>query len=187
MTVRFWLLLGMVFALIGVAVGRQSYSPKAGETVLRLDIEARGSIYIKLHTKEAPRTTAHILRLARSGFYDGQRVFKVVKSPRPFLVQLGDPLSKDASKLDDPKMGTGGSGTKIPFENSGFSNEEGAVGLATPPNDRDGGDSQFYMLLGDYKFLDGSYTVFGKIVSGMDVLRKVDRGDVIVNVRVLGG
>lgn len=182
--VALWIV--VLLSVAGLAIA-QSYSPKQSETVLRVDVDGRGSIFIKLHTKEAPKTTAQIIRLARGGFYDGQRAFKVVKSPRPYLVQIGDPLSKDASKLDDPKMGSGGSGTKVAYEDSGFSNEEGAVGLAAPPNDRNGGDSQFYMLLGDYKFLDGSYTVFGKVVAGMDVLKKIERGDVITSVKVIGG
>lgn len=174
---------------VGLAMGLFAASSIAtqGETVIRIDVENRGSIHIKLHRKEAPKTTAHILGLVRSGFYDGQRFFRVLKSPRPYLVQTGDPLSRDLSKLDDPKMGTGGSGAKVPFEDSGFPNEEGAVGLSTPPKERDNGDSQFYMLLGSARFLDGNYTVFGKVIAGMDVLKKIERGDKITSVRVQTG
>jgi peptidyl-prolyl cis-trans isomerase B (cyclophilin B) len=178
-------LLGLLVGLMAALALAQGYSPKPGESVMRVDVAGKGSIFIKLHTKEAPKTTAHIIRLVNSGFYDGQRFFRVVKSPRPYLVQMGDPLSKDAGKLDDPKMGSGGSGSTVPYEDSGMSNTEGAVGLAAPSNNRNGGDSQFYMLLGDYKFLDGSYTVFGQVVSGMDVLKKVERGDVVTSVRML--
>lgn len=146
-----------------------------------VQIEGRGSITIQLFTKEAPKTTAHIMRLARSGFYDGQRFHLVIKSPRPYRVQVGDPASR-AGDLDS--VGQGGSGTKIAYEDSGKSNVEGAVGLSTVPGDKNSGDSQFYMLLGNARFLDGSYTVFGKVTEGMDVLKKVEKGDRVTKVTI---
>ncbi|MFN7172387.1 MAG: peptidylprolyl isomerase [Fimbriimonadaceae bacterium] len=156
-----------------------------GETLLRVEVENRGDVWIKLHTKEAPRTTSRIIELAEQGFYNGQRFFLVAKTPRPFLIRAGDPLSKDPSQLDSDKMGTGGTGQKIPFEDSGFSNRTGAVGLATLANDKNSGDSQFYILLGDHPFLDGSYTVFGQVVQGMDVVNKVEKGDRIIRITVV--
>ena len=83
----------------------QSYSARPGETVLRIDVEGKGSIFIRMNTDKAPKASAQIAKLARQGFYDGQRWFRVVKKPRPFLIQTGDPQSKDASKLDGEKMG----------------------------------------------------------------------------------
>jgi len=152
-----------------------------------LEIEARGTLFIKLHTKEAPKTTAHIVELARKGFYDGQRFYRVVKQPRPYLVALGDPDSKDARNLDSPSIGQKGSGIRVPYEDSGYKNESGAVGLSTLPRDRNSGDSQFYILLAPSRFLDGSYTVFGRVVAGLDVLNKIERGDVVVRCMVLEG
>lgn len=152
-----------------------------------LDIAGRGSVYIKLHTKEAPKTTSQIIRLVQNGFYNGQRFFKVDKSPKPFLVQTGDPASRDAGNIGKPTLGTGGSGTRVAYEDSGFLNETGAVGLSTMPNNRDSGDSQFYILLGNFPFLDGSYTVFGKVVQGMDVVNRIERGDVITSARIQRG
>lgn len=183
-----------VFALAGVGLAMfvgtglrptQTYTPQPGETIMQLQIEARGNVYIKLHTAEAPRTTEHIARLVQSGFYDGQRFFRVIRSPRPFLVQIGDPASRDASKLDDPAMGSGGSGARIPYEPNRFTHEAGTVGLATLPKDRDSGDSQFYITLAPAKFLDGNYTIFGQVVSGMDVVRSIERGDKVVAARIL--
>src|SRR5215475_9567626 len=135
-----WLLL-LLFAVLGFAQA-QDYRPKAGETVMRLAVVGRGNIFIKLHTKEAPKTCEQIVRLVRSGFYDGQRFHKVFKSPRPFLVQIGDPTSRAG---DLQQVGNGGSGTTVEYEDSGFSNETGAVGLAAPPTNKNGGDCQFYM------------------------------------------
>ncbi len=158
----------------------------AGETGLRVEVEGRGNILILLHTKEAPRTTAKILNLVRSKFYDQLRVHRVEKSPKPFLVQVGDPQSRSGN-LDNPTMGSGGSGEKVAFEETSFPNTAGAVGLAASPTDRNSGDSQFYMLLGNATFLDGNYTVFGKVLSGMDVLHTMDKGDRIKSITVVTG
>jgi len=175
----------LLFCLVLAGLGfAQDYRPARGETVLRLAIEGRGNVYIRLHTKEAPNTTAHIIQLAKSGFYDGQKFHKVLKSPRPYLVQVGDPASRNQ---DLDSIGNGGSGNPVAYEESGFSNEAGAVGLAAQRDDKNSGDSQFYMLLDRASFLDRKYTVFGQVVSGMDVLRKVEKGDRLQSVSVLQG
>lgn len=180
----------LFLTLLGVFVATlafgQAFRPAAGQTALVLDIQKRGQIVILLHTDKAPKTTAQVIRLAQSGFYNGQKFFKVVKEPRPFLIQTGDPASR-TKPMGDSSLGTGGSGTKVPYEDSGFANEPGAVGLSTLPNDRDSGDSQFYILLGPARFLDGSYTVFGKVVSGMDVVRAVELGDLVTSATIVRG
>jgi cyclophilin family peptidyl-prolyl cis-trans isomerase len=176
-------LLAVLFTLLTIAFAMgQEYRPQAGETVLKVEVEGRGNIFIKLHTKEAPKAAAHIMRLARSGFYDTQRFHRVERTPRPYLVQIGCPNSKSGDL-----SGSGGSGAQIAYEDSGFKNVAGAVGLAHPVNDRNAGDSQFYMLLDRSSFLDNNYTVFGQIVSGMDVLQKIQRGDKVVTISVLSG
>jgi peptidylprolyl isomerase/peptidyl-prolyl cis-trans isomerase B (cyclophilin B) len=161
----------------------QEYVLKPGETVVKIVVEGRGEIYIKFHVKEAPKTTSRILKLVRDGFYDGQRFHKVERSPRPYLVEAGDPQSRTG--VDARDIGHGSTGTRIAYEDSGFLNEEGAVGLAHSVDDRDSGDCQFYMLLTAAKWLDGDYTVFGKVVAGMDVLRKIQKGDKIVSMSVI--
>ena len=176
--------LAVTFAPGAVA---QPYKPLPGETVLQVEVEARGNVYVKLHTNTAPKACAQVSKLASRGFYDGQRFFRVIRSPKPFLIQLGDPASRDASKLDDSAMGSGGSGARIPYEDSGYAHEAGAVGLATQQHDRDAGDSQFYILMSASRFLDGNYTVFGKVVAGWDVVQKIQKGDLVVSVKVLTG
>jgi len=180
---RLWFALILVAALAGFGIG-QSYSPKPGETVMRLAVEGRGNVFILLHTKQAPRTTARIVSLVNDGFYNGQRVFRAEKSPRPFMIQMGDPNTK-TKNLEDASIGSGGSGIKIPYEDSGFTSDEGAVGLATIPGDKNSGDSQFFILLSRARFLDGNYTVFGQVVAGMEVVKKMERGDRIVGVTIL--
>ncbi len=146
-----------------------------------MQIAGRGNVVIRLYTDEAPKTTAHISKLVRDGFYDGQKIFKAVKKPRPFLVQFGDPQTK-TRPIDDPAMGTGGTGTKIPYEASGLRHVRGAVGLSRLPEDKDSGDCQFYIMLGAYSFLDDNYTVFGQVVEGLDLLDSLEPGDVVTKV-----
>ena len=180
-SLRLWFAFGalLVLALSGpIAMGR-----RAAETRLVLEIEGKGRIVIKLHSAEAPRTTAHIAELASQRFYDGQRFFKVIRSPRPFLAQIGDPDSR-TKEMNDPTLGTKGSGKRIPFEDSGFKHSVGSVGLARLPENRDSGDSQFYILLGQAGFLDGNYTVFGQVVQGMELLPKLELGDRVSTARV---
>jgi cyclophilin family peptidyl-prolyl cis-trans isomerase len=145
-----------------------------------IQIEGRGDVYILLHTKEAPKTSAHILDLVHAGFYNGLRFHRVETTPKPYLVQIGDPASRNGDLT-----GHGGSGARIPYEESGFTNVEGAVGLSRPKNDREAGDSQFYILLDRASFLDGNYTVFGRVAAGMEVLRRVELGDRVVRASVL--
>ena len=179
-----------LFCVLGLfaaslAASGQTYRPQKGETDMRLDISGKGTVVIKLFTQEAPRTTAQIIRLVREGFYTGQRFHRVEKNPKPYLVEVGDPASKTES-LDDPKMGLGGSGSLVPYEDSGHQNIAGAVGLARTVGDQDSGDSLFYMLLDTAKFLDGHYTVFGQVVSGMDVVQRIEKGDKIASVTITG-
>lgn len=153
-------------------------------TTLKVAVEGRGNFVIKLFTKEAPKACGQITKLAKQGFYDGQRFFRVTRTPRPYIAQVGDPASKNG--VDSPGIGSGNTGTRIPFEDSGHSNEKYAVGLATLlSNDRDSGDCQFYIVLGDgNKFLDGSYTVFGKVISGTEVVDRLEKGDRITSITV---
>lgn len=177
-------LLLVLVMLVPACPWAQEYTPKPGETIMKLTIQGRGNIFVKLFTKEAPKATGHIIDLVKSGFYDGQRFHKVVRTPRPFVAQIGDPASRTGN-LDDPSMGSGGSGARIPYEETGFPHEEGAVALASPPNDKDGGDSQFFFVLESSKFLDGKYTVFGKVVEGIDVMRTIQKGDKVESASIL--
>lgn len=156
-------------------------APKA--QTLTVEIADRGSIVIELFSEKAPLATAHIGGLAERGFYNGQKIFRVVRSPRPFLAQMGDPNTKN-KPLTDESIGQGGSGAKIPFEDTGAKHTVGAVGLAmkADANGKLIGDSQFYFMLGTAGFLDGKYTVFGRITKGLDLLEKLTEGDTISKV-----
>ena len=176
----------LFFALIFVLSTFTLAFAQSGGPSLRLEIEGKGTVVIRLYPDKAPKAVAHVIKLAKDGFYDGLRFHRAERTPRPYLVQVGDPQSRSGD-LDATDMGSKGAGTKIPFENSGLQNLVGAVGLARlVREDRDSGDSQFYILLGPQPFLDGNYTVFGQVVDGLDVVRKIDKGDRIVKATVTG-
>lgn len=148
-------------------------------------IENRGEFTMTLNRQAAPKTCAQILRLAESGFYDGMRFHRAERRPKPFLIQVGDPETKNG--VADDKIYKGGSGKTLPFEANGLENELGAVGLATIPEENVPGDSQFYILLSPNRFLNGKYTVFAKITSGLDVIQKIEKGDRVVSAKVVKG
>lgn len=178
-----WLL--TIFIVLAFGAGAMAYNPKPGEVVLRLSIQNRGEVFILLRPDRAPLTVNRVMELTQRGFYDGQRFFRVVNEPRPFLVQIGDPDSR-TKPMDDPNLGLGGTGERIPFEDSGLRHERGAVGFARHPRDRTG-DCQFYIMLGEHRFLDGQYTVFGRVVEGMDVVQSIRLGDRLVSAVILRG
>lgn len=175
---RFLLLVCVVFALQAIAF--------AQDTRIVFKIENKGDFTITLNSKAAPKTCAHIIALADKGFYNGLRFHRAEKKPKPFLVQVGDPDTRDSAVSTD-KLYRGGSGGGIAKEESGLPNEQWAVGLASIPEEGVLGDSQFYILLTPAKFLDGKYTVFGKVTSGMNVIESIEKGDRIVSARVIRG
>lgn len=140
----------------------------------------KGTIEIETYPTEAPKSVEHILALAKRNFYNGQRVHRVEAGK---LIQFGDPNSRDYTKQD--RWGTGGSGKSIGVAE--FSKKRthnlGAVALAHP-GDAKLGDSQMFIVLQPTHPYDGKYTVIGQVISGMDVVRKVQRGDVIRRVTV---
>ena len=180
---RFILALLFAFLTLGAAFAQAGRSNQ-GDPVMKVAVEGRGNIVIKLFAKDAPKATSHIMQLVRQGFYDGQRFFRVTRSPRPYIAQIGDPASRNG--VDDPNIGSGNTGARIPYEDSGHPNKKYAVGLAALlSKDRDSGDCQFYIVLGEgNKFLDGSYTVFGEVVSGFDVVDRLEKGDRITSVTI---
>lgn len=177
--------LAVTFSVVGAWA--QDYTPKSGETVMKVAIEGRGNLFIKLFTAEAPKATNHVMGLVRKNFYNGQRIFRVDRSPKPFLIQLGAPGSRSKG-MDDPTLLSEGTGSRVAFEDSGFLHDQaGRVGLSAQPGDRDSGDAQFHILLGPSRFLDGNYTVFGQVVGGLGLLSKIEKGDRIVSVTLIGG
>lgn len=155
-------------------------SPGAGPVVV-VETE-KGTFEFETYPNEAPKTTARILELVRKRFYNGMRVHRVVPN---FVIQMGDPASRDMTKKE--QWGRGGSGT--PIGAAEFSkvrtHVRGAVAMAHA-GDASRADSQFYVTLAPTPRLDGGYAVFGKVISGMDVVSKIVVGDRIVRATVKG-
>jgi cyclophilin family peptidyl-prolyl cis-trans isomerase len=140
----------------------------------------KGTFEFETYPKEAPQTVKHIVGLVQKRFYNGQRVHRVVPG---FVVQMGDPLSRDMTKKSE--WGTGGSGTPVGVAEITKTRTHvlGAVAMAHA-GDASKADSQFYVTLAPQPRLDGQYTVFGKVTSGMDVVQKIAIGDRIIRVTV---
>ena len=128
-----------------------------------------GKMVVEFYEQDAPKTVANFKKLAEKGFYDGTAFHRIVKG---FMIQGGDPLSKDPA---NPNVGTGGPGYQGDAEFNANKHVLGVVSMARSSDPNSAG-SQFFICLGDASFLDGKYTAFGKLIAGEDVLKKI--GDV---------
>lgn len=151
-------------------------SPGAGPVLV---IEtSRGVVEFETYPEDAPKTVDHIVALAQRRFYNGQRIHRVEPN---FLIQLGDPQTRDYTKRDMWGRGPGaGSGKPIGAAelSKRRTNVRGAIGMAHA-GDPTQADSQFYILRKDSAGLNGKYVIFGKVISGMDVVDKIEVGDVV--------
>lgn len=129
-----------------------------------------GEITVSLLPNEAPNTTANFLKLAKSSFYDGTKFHRVIQG---FMIQAGDPLSKDDSMK--ARWGTGGPGYQFDDELSGQEKyPQGALAMANSGPNTNG--SQFFIVTaGPGAPLPPLYTVFGKVVSGIDTALKIEK------------
>jgi peptidylprolyl isomerase len=127
----------------------------------------RGPVRIAMRPDLAPRHVARIKELVRDGFYDGVVFHRVIDG---FMAQTGDPTG----------TGTGGSGKKLKAEFSREPHKRGTVSMARAQNP-DSGDSQFFICFDDAPFLNGQYTVWGKVIDGMDNVDGIKRGEPVAN------
>lgn len=128
----------------------------------------QGDITFEFNPELSPTAVANFIKLAQSGFYDGTKFHRVIKG---FMIQGGDPLSKDDSMA--ARWGTGGPGYQFADEiTSGSHNTIGYVAMANSGPNTNG--SQFYINTANNNFLDGKYTVFAHVVAGMDVVTKIE-------------
>ena len=128
---------------------------------------SEGTMVAEFWPEVAPKTVENFKKLAREGFYDGTAFHRVIKG---FMIQGGDPLTKDESK--QARWGTGDPGYKIKAEFNEKSHTRGVLSMARS-QDPDSAGSQFFICHGDPKFLDRQYTGFGKLIKGDDVLEKI--------------
>lgn len=125
-------------------------------------VEDRGTILLELYPELAPKTVASFIELARAGFYDGTTFHRAMPG---FMIQGGDPNSRD----DDPgNDGDGGPGFTLPDEFSRAPHIRGTVSMANTGAANSSG-SQFFIVQGDARHLDGRHTVFGRVAAGIEV------------------
>ena len=128
---------------------------------------SEGDMVIQFWTDAAPNTVENFKKLARQGFYDGTTFHRIVKG---FMIQGGDPNSKDPAK--ENSYGQGGPGYNIKAEFNDHSHDLGVISMARS-QDPDSAGSQFFICLGPVHRLDHQYTTFGKLIKGQDVLEKI--------------
>lgn len=170
----------------------------------------RGSITVELYGDEAPITAGNFVDLVQREVYNGTVFHRVVRDPEPFVVQGGDPLSKDKS-IPASMLGRGnftdpntGNARYIPLEilpegedkpSYGqtlrntlpeLKHTRGAIAMARSQAP-DSASAQFYFTLADLAFLDGNYAVFGYVTEGMEVVDAIQQGDTIESIRVVDG
>jgi peptidyl-prolyl cis-trans isomerase B (cyclophilin B) len=126
-----------------------------------------GEMHLEFWDDVAPKTVENFKKLAKSGYYDGTCFHRIIKG---FMIQGGDPLTKDATK--ERMWGTGGPGWQIKAEFNDRKHTRGVISMARSQNP-DSAGSQFFICDGDASFLDRQYTAFGKLIKGEDVLAKI--------------
>lgn len=137
------------------------------ESKLALLDTAQGPITMEFFPNVAPIHVSNFEKLAESGFYNGTVFHRIVKG---FVIQGGDPNTKNSTNM--AAWGTGDPGYKIEAEFSNIPHNRGIVSMARS-SDPDSAGSQFFIVLNDSRFLDNQYTVFGRVVNGMDVVDKI--------------
>ena len=128
---------------------------------------SQGDMVIEFWPDVAPKTVENFKTLAKKGFYDGTCFHRVIKG---FMIQGGDPLTKDPGAED--RWGTGDPGYKVKAEFNDRSHVRGVISMARS-QDPDSAGSQFFICHGNPTFLDHQYTAFGKLIKGDDVLEKI--------------
>ena len=164
----------VTLAAVVVAAPVRAQAPAAAGPVIVVET-SRGVFEFETYPNEAPKTVARIVELVKQRFYNGMRIHRVVPG---FVVQWGDPQTRDMTKKD--RWGTGGSGKPIGVAEITKTRTHvlGAVAMAHA-GDPAKADSQMYVTLAAVPRLNGQYTVFGKVTTGMDVVQKIQAEDVI--------
>ena len=146
-----------------------SASRDYANTLATIQTEA-GDITIKFFNDKAPNHVKNFVDLAAGGFYDGTFFHRVIPG---FMIQGGDPNTKVSPAAPGKAYGTGGNGNnRLKAEFNDVSHKRGIVSMARS-SDPNSASSQFFIVVKDSTFLDGQYSAFGEVVSGMDVADKI--------------
>ena len=162
-------------ALVVASVNAEEKKPMNSTNEVAVIKTSEGEMIAEFWPDVAPNTVENFKKLARSGFYDGTAFHRIVKG---FMIQGGDPLTKDPAK--ESRYGTGDPGYKIKAEFNDRSHERGVLSMARS-SDPDSAGSQFFICLANVSRLDHQYTTFGKIIKGDDVLGKIGDTEVTMS------
>ncbi len=163
-----------IIAFTGFAASAPLVSASQAIITVRLGKEKEpGKIVVDLFEKDAPITVENFRKLAQEGFYKGTRIHRIFPGT---MIQGGDPISKKG--MTHPDLGTGGPGYTLPAEIR-RKHVKGAVAMGRLPDNlnpsRASNGSQFYIALEPMPSLDGDYTVFGVVTSGLEVVESISR------------
>src|SRR6476661_711093 len=164
-SMKFSILVALLLSSVAFAADEQKSVSTANEVAVIKT--SQGEMVVQFWADAAPETIANFKKLARAGFYNGTIFHRIVKG---FMIQGGDPNSKDPAK--ENSYGAGGPGYKIKAEFNDHSHERGVISMAREP-DPDSAGSQFFICLAPVHRLDHQYTTFGKLIKGDDVLEKI--------------
>ncbi len=164
--------LALALGLAGAARAQDKTVPiRDPENTVFLDV-LYGRIVIELRPELAPKTVARFKELVRQKFYDGLTFHRVLAA---FMAQTGDPKGD----------GSGGSGQNLPAEFSREKHVRGTVSMARKANDPNSADSQFFIVIREQSELDGKYTVFGRVIDGMEHVDRIKKGSKALDGRVV--
>jgi peptidyl-prolyl cis-trans isomerase B (cyclophilin B) len=162
-------LFSFLFACALGALALAPTSARAADKEVAVLKTSEGEMVVEFWPEVAPKTVANFIKLAKSGFYDGTAFHRIIDG---FMIQGGDPLTKDPSK--EAAWGTGSADERIKAEFNERHHDLGVLSMARSANP-DSASSQFFICLGPTPQLDGKYTAFGKLIKGEDVLRKLGK------------
>jgi peptidyl-prolyl cis-trans isomerase B (cyclophilin B) len=154
-------------ALFAAEEKKEEASPANSQNEVAVIKTSEGEMVVQFWTDAAPNTIENFKKLAKQGFYNGTIFHRIVKG---FMIQGGDPNSKDPAK--ENSYGAGGPGYKIKAEFNDHGHERGVISMAREP-DPDSAGSQFFICLAPVPRLDHQYTTFGKLIKGDDVVSKI--------------
>ena len=178
MKLSIFLTLVLASAVLGADGKKEEKTPRNSSNEVAVIKTREGEMVVQFWTDAAPNTIDNFKKLSSQGFYDGTIFHRIVKG---FMIQGGDPNSKDPAK--ENSYGEGGPGYNIKAEFNDHGHDRGVISMARG-SDPDSAGSQFFICLGPVHRLDHQYTSFGKLIKGDDVLEKI--GDTPVTKNSMG-
>jgi peptidyl-prolyl cis-trans isomerase B (cyclophilin B) len=165
-------LAAFILLSLPTAAARQT-SPGAGPVIVLDTI--KGNIELETYPEEAPKTVAQIVGLVKRNFYNCLRFHRAEFG----LIQVGDPTTRNMAMRDWWGRASSGKPIGVSEITKNRRNVRGAVAMAYPGTDAKGADSQFYILTKPHPDFDGKYTVFGRVIKGMEVVDKIQVADIL--------